>query len=274
MTSVLIIGGVSLFIFFYTTMRIRKLPNISIFFWPVFLAVCVWPIWVASQTFFPAEQNVLIELSEDNKKATVDLPEGHSLLVTAKLSELDPKDPNNGKTNYAMMLKGDGFSKQVTGEISRDSEPSEVDVDVYEGANISDGDTRRSQSYSENLQDRFDIPYSGELNVSIKNYAGNAAETLVLSSVSSPPSQGVLWGVVIVFFLLGAFFEARYRADSVGGDFGFLGALAAFAAFGLTPLSGWHQASLTLLQAAFIGYVVFGYSAQGIAKYWASREKE
>ncbi|MGC6510817.1 MAG: hypothetical protein ACON4U_20530 [Myxococcota bacterium] len=274
MTSVLIIGGVSLFIFFYTTMRIRKLPNISLLFWPVFLAVCAWPVWVANLTFFPAEQDVLTELSEDSKKVTVQLPDGHSLLVTAKLSELDPKDPNNGKTNYAMMLKGKGFSKQVTGEISRDSEPSEVEVDVYEGANISDGDTRRSQSYSENLQDRFDIPYSGELDVKIKNYAGTAAAGLVLSSVSSPPSQGILWAVVVLFFILGAFFEARYRADSVGGDFGFLGALAAFVAFGLTPLSGWHQAALTLLQAAFIGYVIFGYSAQGIAKYWASREKE
>lgn len=272
MTSVVLIGAVSLFILFYTAMRVRKLPSIPLLFWPIFVFACAWPVFVTWLVFFPAETQMLVEINEDSPKETVQLEPGMSLLVTAKLNELDEKDPNNGKTNYAMMLKGKQFSKQVTGEISRDTEPSEVDVDVYDGANISSGDTRRSKSYSENLQDRFDLPYSGELDIKIKNYAGTAASSLMISAISSPPSQGLLWALVGLFAVLGTFFEARYRADSLGGDFGFLASLAVFVAYSLTPLSGWTQTLSVLLPAGFIGYVVFGYSAQGIAKYKASRD--
>ena len=223
--------------------------------------------------FFPAQQEVLTELSEGSEKVTVQLPAGHSLLVTAKLSELDPKDPNNGRAQlrHDAQRKGvlqTGYQARLAGLLS----PARLRWMSMKGQTSLTETLAGHKAIVKIYKDRFDIPYSGELSVKIK-CAGTAAAGLILSSVSSPPSQGILWAVVVLFFILGAFFEARYRADSVGGDFGFLGALAAFVAFGLTPLSGWHQAALTLLQTAFIGYVVFGYSAQGIAKYWASARK-
>jgi len=271
MTSVTLLGSISLFILLYTAMRIRKLPGIPIGFWPMLLLACVWPLFVTWQVFYPAEVQDLSILSQTETKTTFELPKGRSIMVTALLSHPDEEDPENNKTNYAMMLRGNKWSKQITGEISRDIDASQVEVDVYDGANISDGDTRRSKSYGENLQDRFDFNYEGSLDLEIKNYAGSAAESLQISLVSSPPSQLTLWMIVGLSCIVGTFFEAKYRADQVGGDFGFLASLAVFSSYSLTPLSSWSQTLSIILPAGFIGYVVIGYSAQGIAKYRSSK---
>ena len=50
-TSVLIIGGVSLFIFFLHHNAGSKTAEYILVVLAYFLAVCAWPVWVANLTF-------------------------------------------------------------------------------------------------------------------------------------------------------------------------------------------------------------------------------
>ena len=170
-------------------------------------------------------------------------------------------------------VKGDKWAQNLTGTVKRSGSGGGPDVDIIDGEGISTG-TRRSGSVGEDLQERYDIKGTGDVEITVTNYQGAAAEALALEVVKGPPPVPVLWGFAGLIALMGLFLELRKGLERFSGD---MATLACYGALlpqsGITPLD-----NIRGLAFAGLGAILLGQGAvQAIAwvgnKYLSSLEK-
>lgn len=245
---------------------LKKVPPLSVL---VVLAAMACPVYVASTVLDPGTSLQTDSVKAQKDKVEMTLPEGHSLMVTAELSE----DEDLGKTSYALRVKGDKWAQNLTGTVKRSGSSGGPDVDVVDGEGISTG-TRRSGSVGEDLQERYDIKGSGAVEITVTNYNGGAATSLILDIVKGPPPVPVLWGFAALIAILGLYLELKKGCERFSGD---MATLACYGALlpqsGITPLD-----NIRGIAFAGLGAILLGQGAvQAIAwvgnKYLSSLEK-
>ena len=165
---------------------LKKVPPLAVF---VVIGAIASPAYVASTVLDPGEPIETARVAAQKDKVEMTLPEGHSLMVTAELSE----DEDAGKTSYALRVKGDKWAQNLTGTVKRSGSGGGPDVDIIDGEGIST-DTRRSGSVGEDLQERYDIKGTGAVEITVTNYNGAAAEARWADAM--PDSRSYVSGAV------------------------------------------------------------------------------
>lgn len=207
----------------------------------------------------PATGPYQAKVSQQITEAQLDIPEGHALLVTATLVDLeeDETDPQKLKTAYNLTVRGSNWEQSASGLIKRDSAGADDAVDVG-GAGVRESGRKRSGRLGEDLQDRFEFRGSGAVKLDVTNWSGTAAETLDLEIVEAPPPKSLLWGAVVLLSLIALVLEVRFGADQLAGNVAFLALWAVFLRDGVTPLDGWQEISKAVLPSALLGWGAIG----------------
>ena len=252
--SLAVLALITLGVAVSTTVRMRSAARVPPLFWLLMLVAVAIPIGVGSLVLSPKESVSTALLSGQGQSDTMKLPEGHSLLVTAELAQIDNDDPSSLKTDYALKVKGMGWSQTLVGIVERESEDGGADVDIYEGEGISSGKSRKASGLREDLQERFDLVGTGDILVTVSNFQGAAASSLLVESIPSPPSPLILWPVSFLFSILGIYYEIWRNCEKVSGDIAFLPLYATFLADSVTPLDGYMGVAFAALPAAFLSW--------------------
>lgn len=256
--AVIIIAVIALVV----VLRLRRLQEMRAFNWlvvPTLLVAAAMPSYVAWKVLDPAPAvgagTYVGKVSPVVDKTTIDIPEGHALLVTATLGE-ESEDPASERTAYSLKVKGDGWEQSASGTIKRKSAGQGPDISTG-GEGLTDAQ-RRPSRLGEDLQDRFEFHGSGSATIEVTNWSGTAATTLDLEIVEAPPPAALLWVGVVLVSLLGIFVEAKYGADQFAGDAAFLAMWAIFLRDGVTPLDDWQEVAKALLPAVLLGMLAIG----------------
>lgn len=247
-----------------TIVRMRAAARVPTMFWILFLMSLSVPIAVGWMVNFPQEVSTeRKELHSEKESISVNIPEGHSLLINAIPSneELDPSDPQSFKTDYALHIEGiynnQIWTQSITGAMERKSneDDSKVKIKQMEGEKISGNSGEdRSVGLQENIQDRFDVRHPGDMQVTLKNYEGKAIDGLSFQVVTSPPPNMVLWAIGIFFSIVGVYYESWKQCDKVAGDIAFLAFYGLFLSQEIAPLDGIKGMLMAALPAFFMGY--------------------
>lgn len=222
------------------------------------------PAYVGMKTLQPAHLDPATgpyqaKVSQQITEASLEIPDGHALLVTATLVDIDEDetDPQKLKTAYNLKVRGERFEQSASGLIKRDSAGADDAVDVG-GAGVRETGRKRSGRLGEDLQDRFEFRGSGPVELTVTNWSGTAAETLDLEIVEAPPGKALLWAAVVVLSLIGLLLEVRFGADQLAGNVAFLALWAVFLRDGVTPLDDWQEISKAVLPSALLGWGAVG----------------
>ena len=165
-----------------TIVRMRAAARVPTMFWILFLISLSVPLAVGWMVNFPEQVSTEVkELRTEKQSVSVNIPQGHSLLINAIPSskELDPSDPQSFKTDYALQIEGiynnQIWTQTITGAMERKSEQDDKKVKIkqLEGEKISNNSGEdRTVGLQENIQDRFDVRHPGDMNITLKNYEG------------------------------------------------------------------------------------------------------
>lgn len=232
-----------------TVQRLRDMSQTPILAWVVVLAATVSPLYVATTVLQPGEPVETARVSAVQDTVSLNIPPGHSLMITAELSE----DEEQSKTSYAMRVNGDGWFDSFAGTIKR-SGGGEDDLDLIADQTIGESGRRRSGAVSEDLQERFDLGHDGPIELTVTNYQGGAAEALAVEVVKGPPPLSILWAITGLVVVLGLIAELRQGCEKFAGD---MAAMACYAALmpqsGITPLDNLRGIAFAGLGAIFLG---------------------
>lgn len=247
-----------------TIVRMRAAARVPTMFWILFLISLSVPLAVGWMVNFPEQVSTEVkELRAEKQSVSVNIPQGHSLLINAIPSskELDPSDPQSFKTDYALQIEGiynnQIWTQTITGAMERKSEQDDKKVKIkqLEGEKISNNSGEdRTVGLQENIQDRFDVRHPGDMNITLKNYEGKAIDGLSFQVVTSPPPNMVLWGIGIFFSIVGVYYESWKKCDKVAGDIAFLAFYGLFLSQEIAPLDGIKGMLMAALPAFFMGY--------------------
>ena len=255
MWAALIVFGLILFTVGYAVYRLADMRQLPAWIWVVLLATAAVPAWSGYTVLYPGEPVAELELAGLHAKGTLQVPEGHTIMVTGNLG--DPDKPESGKTNYRLDLIGDGWTQQLPGEIRRKVD-SGLDFKVEDGDKISEKGSRKAGRWGEELEQRFDIEAPGLVDVEVGLWQGGAADSLRVMVVHAPPPPTLMWVLFGVVALVGLVAEARYGAVQVGGDLAFLVLFAIFLRDKVTPADALQEAAGAAFGSAIIGWGVFG----------------
>ena len=247
-----------------TIVRMRAAARVPTMFWLLFLTSLSVPLGVGWMVNFPEEVSTEIkELRAEKQSVSINIPEGHSLLINAIPSskELDPSDPQSFKTDYALQIEGiynnQIWTQTITGAMERksDQDDNKVKIKQLEGEKISSNSGEdRTVGLQENIQDRFNVRHPGDMNITLKNYEGKVIDGLSFQVVTSPPPNMVLWGIGIFFSIVGVYYESWKKCDKVAGDIAFLAFYGLFLSQEIAPLDGIKGMLMAALPAFFMGY--------------------
>ena len=272
-----VVAAVIILIFFSTARRMLDLPKIPFIMWPVLLLAGAMPSFMAYTVLNPGEvfDKAEVRAQRDTFKLNIPADGDYALMVTALLGPED-EEKNTDNTAYTLRLELGGEEHRVTGTIRRDSGSNEVEVDVEAGnSSVREAGRRRSGGLGEDLQDRFDIVGSGsELEGTVTNWKGEAAQVLFLEVVKAPPGAPLLWGIALFISLLGVMIEAHYSVTEFAGNVGLLTMYGVFLRDGVTPLDTYQGVGLAVLPAAIVGLLLVGLSGQLATKYVQSRRRQ
>ena len=238
----------------------RPLPIAAL----VLLAVAsATPVYTAYTCLQPGEPVASVSVAAMKDVVSLEIPPGHELMLTA---ELGP-DEDEGKTAFALRVKGGDWAQNISGTIKRSGSGGGPDIDVVGGEGISESTTRRGGAVGEDLQERYALKGTGPVEITVTNYQGGAAERLALEVVKAPPPVAILWGVAGIVALVGLVLELRQNLDRYAGD---VAAIACYGALmpqsGITPLD-----NIRGLAFAGLGAILLGQGAVA-AVGWLSRK--
>jgi hypothetical protein len=232
-----------------TVQRLWDMSRSPILAWVVLLVALSAPVYVATTVLLPGDPVSTAQVTAVQDVVQLDIPPGHSLMVTAELSD----DEELGKTSYAIRLKGEGWAESISGTIKR-SGGGDDEINLISDETIGESGKRRSGAVGEDLQERFDFPSSGPAELTVTNYQGGAAEALALEVVKGPPPLYILWGMVFFVAIAGLYVELRKGCDKFAGD---MAAMACYAALmpqaGITPLDNLRGIAFAGLGAILLG---------------------
>ena len=276
MLTYMVVSIITLVVAFSTIYRMRGAAKVPAFFWISLILASAMPFAVGWTIVYPTVQTVSDTiLSAEKDVLRLELPEAHSIMVTALPSEepIRPSDPQSYKTDYTILIKGSENNKtweqRITGAMERKSDSQEkVKLKDVKGQKISgNADRSRSVGLQENIQDRFELKHKGKIKLEVTNYQGKAIKGLEVSIVSSPPSRGLLWVLALFFSALGVYYESWKNCDKVAGDLGFLAFYALFLSQGVAPLDGVKGMFFAAAPAFFMGYAPVAGLAYLASKY-------
>jgi hypothetical protein len=235
--------------------RLMDLHALHPLVWPLCALAAAIPAWVSYTVLVPGEPLASAELRGLHEKVELEIPEGSALMVTARLAEppLEP-DPESEKTAYNLNVSGSGWEDALNGTIKRKTAKEGQTIDPLGRASIREEGKRRSGGIGEDLQDRHDLSGGGKSTIEVTNWAGGAAEVLVLEVVPAPPPAGLLWGAVAVITLLAGALEVKKGAERLASDLAFLASWGIFLRDGVTPLDDFQEVGLALAPAGLVGW--------------------
>ena len=256
MLAAAIIGLVILVVVGSAGKRLLDYKGVTPLAWLVLLLAALPPIWVGNQVMNPGMSVGEAEIYREGDKVSLNIPEGYSIMATAQLSEED-KDPKANKTAWTLAIQGEGWQQAASGTFARKSS-SGPDVDVFDGKGVSDSTRRRSGRFGEDLQERIDTVGHGTAEITWKTRSGEAAESVWLEVVHSPPDKALVYAIAAAISLLAIFVEARYGLERLAGDVGLLAWWGVFLRDGVTPLDDFQGIARAMLPAALIGWGAVG----------------
>lgn len=237
----------------FVVKRLRDFNALSIFVWPLLIAAAIAPTYVTFMVLNPGEPVQTVEVSAEGDIVELSIPENHSIMVTAVLTE-DTDEPGNDKVDYNLRLKGQGWEQSFDETIKRDAGSGGPDVDAMDDQRIEDVGPRRG-SLRENLQDRIDLKQFGDITVEVTNWSGKAAEKFVLTVVPAPPSDVAMWGFTVLITILSLILGVKDNAERLASDLAFLALWAVFLRDGVTPLDDVRGVVFALVPAALVGWL-------------------
>ncbi|MCB9780657.1 MAG: hypothetical protein H6742_18970 [Alphaproteobacteria bacterium] len=275
MLSAFVIGALIIAILGPTTKRMLDLGDPPKVAWPLMLFAALIPCamgWIVLNPPPPVDEADLSMLASE---AVLEAPAGHSILVTATLTE-DPKGPKAGKSNYALAISGDGWAQKATAEIRRKVEEDEdsIDVNVIEGEQLSESGRRRGGKWGEDLEERFDLQGPGPVKIELTNFDGDAASGVHISVIKSPPSDLILWPLALVLGAIGLAIELKWGPTQLGGDIAFLALYGVFLRDGVTPADSFQKVAFAAFPAAVVGWGIFASAGYLVERSRAKKAKE
>jgi len=229
--------------------RLWDMTRVPVLAWVVLLVATATPIYTASTVLQPGDPVAVAKVSAMKDVVSLELPPGHALMVTAELGE----DEEQGKTSYAMRVKGTDWAQNISGAVKR-SGGGDDGIDALGDEAITESGKRRNGAVGEDLQERYALEGTGPVEITVTNYQGGAAAALALEVVKGPPALGLLWGVVGLVVLMGLYIELKQGCDKFAGD---TAAMVCYAALmpqsGITPLDNLRGIAFAGLGAILLG---------------------
>ncbi|MBM76348.1 MAG: hypothetical protein CMK59_13165 [Proteobacteria bacterium] len=287
MIAYVVLAGVILAITISTINRVRGAARIPPGFWISIVLVSAVPFYSGYAALTPGEATDRAALQKVDDVAVLKYPEGSALLVTGQLKKLSAKElknPLNLKTDYALKITGvnrspEGkplpWNQSESGTIERMGDKEEdLDVDLYEGETLStSGKQRNASGLREDLQARYLLKGNGDVRVALSNYHGGATEAILLEVIKAPPPTMYLWLFGLVFSAIGIYYEAWWKCEKVGQDFGFLSLYGVFLVDVVAPLDGYIGVLYSAMPTFLMGYgAVAGFAFLAV-KYKESQDK-
>ena len=273
MTSFMVICSIVIIVLLETVRRMRGAARVPFFFWFLLILSAAAPIGVGWMVLNPGEAVGQAEVKAMKDHAQLTVPEGHSLLVTGILSDIKDDEKGSSKTSYSLKVQGSDWKQSLSGTVTKDNENSGPELDGVSGQGISETGTKKIAKSGENLQERFSLAGHGTIDILVGNYQGNAASSLLIEVIPSPPSSVMVWGFAFLISFFGIYFEAWKKCDKVAGDLAGLSMYPIFLCDGITPTASWRDVALSFLPGAFLGWGVVAGLAWLFAKYVASVAK-
>lgn len=274
--AALIIFGIIVATVGMAVYRLNDVRSLSPAIWLLLFAVAAVPSYVAWKVFNPDPAATATRVARIHEKATIQVPPGYDLLVTASLADLTlvPKEKSSetGKLNYRLSLHGDGWNQEATGEVRRKTGNPAADRPTEGGSSVKDTRTRGAAT-GEDTQTRFRMNGNGTVNLEVALWQGAAADGLVLEVIPQVAPRPLLWGIVGIAVVLGLIAEVRFRAIQLAGDLGFLSVLAVFLTEQVTPESSFQEAGYAAFGAALFGWLAVGGLGWLLLK-WQARADE
>lgn len=254
MLVVLILAGIIGLTLGFVVKRLRDFNAMSFWVWPLMLLAGAAPSFVAYTTLHPGEVVATAEVAAEKDEVQLHIPANHSVMVTAVLTE-ESEEPENDKTHYNLKIKGQGWETSADGTMKRESASGGNKIDALGQSGIEEVGGKRGSKLGEDLQDRHDLNYEGDVTVTVTNWQGGAAEKLILEVVPSPPSDVVMWGYTVLITILALILGVRDDAERLASDLAFLCLWGVFMRDGVTPLDDWQEVGLALVPAALTGWL-------------------
>jgi len=251
---ILILAGVIGLTLGFVVKRLQDFNAMSIWVWPLMLASAVGPAFVAWMALNPGEVASTAEVKAEKDVVQMHVPPGHSLMVTAVLTE-ESDEPETDKTHYALKIKGQGWETSADGTMKRESATGGNKIDALGQSGIEEMGGKRGSKLGEDLQDRHDLSRDGDVTVTVTNWQGLAVEKLVLEVVPSPPSDIVMWAYTALVTFFALILGVRDNAERLASDLAFLCLWGVFMRDGVTPLDDWQEVGLALVPAALTGWL-------------------
>lgn len=254
----------------FVVKRLRDLNALSVWVWPLMVAAAIAPIAVSYLVLNPGAPVDTAEVAAEKDQVSLTIPPGHSIMVTAVLTE-ETDEPGNDKTHYNLQIRGKGWEESADGTMKRESAKGGVEIDAMGDEAITETGGTRKGKWGEDLQDRVDLGRDGEATVTVTNWQGTAAEKLVLEVVPSPPADWMMWGYAALITFLSLILTVRDNAERLASDLAFLALWAVFLRDGVTPNDDVQGVVLALVPAALtawlgvaaVEYLVIQYFTRG-----------
>ncbi|RME20828.1 MAG: hypothetical protein D6798_19595 [Deltaproteobacteria bacterium] len=257
MLSAIVIAIVIVAVFGPTIKRTLDLKDPPVLVWPLMLLAAASPAVMGYIVLHPGEPVAEADISPLSKVVVLEAPPHHSILVTANLNE-DPKGSTPNKTDYALALSGPGWTGKATGEIRRKANnDDDVDVDVLDGEQLSESGRRRNGKWGEDLQQRFDLKGPGPVQIELTNFSGEAASSLHIEVIKSPPPSWLLWIGALTLGAIALVVEIRHGPTQLAGDVAMVALYGVFLRDGVTPVDSFQRVAFAAAPAALVGWGIF-----------------
>jgi len=272
--SAAVIAAVIIAVLGPTAWRMRNLPEPPYYAIPLMLLASASPVLMAWLVLHPGDAVDQADISPLRDTVELQAPAGYSLLVTANLDD-DAKGAKAGKTDYALAMSGPDWAEKATGEIRRKVDnPDDVDVDVLSGSQLTESGRHRNGKWGEDLEERFHLKGAGPVKVQLTNIDGDAASSLHLAVIPSPPPAWLLWPAALIMGCIGLFIELRQGPSQLGGDMAFLALYGVFLRDGVTPHDSFQRIAFAAFPAAVVGWGIFASAGYLVERSRARKAKE
>ncbi len=229
-----------------------------VLFWIILLPAVGAPLASGWMALFPGEAASECPLEPPNGRGTLQVPEGHDLLVTATIAPIglaEADDPTVQSTDYVIKLAGGAWEQTLMGKVKRGAGSVRAADTMGGESSLSGEGTTLTLLWGEDRHDRFRAGGLGHAEVWLGNWYGGAASGVSVRAIPGTPPRIVLFPLVAVCCLLAIFCDARLGTDRLAGDIGVLTFASVFLAESVTPDGGLKAVLFTLGFAIIAGGV-------------------
>lgn len=250
-----IVGVLVIGVVVQTIGRMRGAPNVPALFWVMLLCSTAAPLATGYLVLNKGEVLQTATVAKEKDHASLTVPEGYALLVTADLNPEDSKEEDAYRTSYTFRVAGDKWKQKLSGEMTKPNQ-SRQQLKAIEGETITESGKKATNSTGQHVQDRFVLAGKGNVDVFVENYSGTAATSLLIEVTQAPPKPLWVWGFAVFASIMGIYFEVWKKCDQVAGDLSGLAFYAVFLADGITPTASHWDVAFAFAPGFFMGWGV------------------